>query len=47
MPVMNKEGNLFDERRKGERRKIEKETKEDNRKSSDRRKDNINKIKNK
>lgn len=54
MIVMNKEGNLFDERRKGDRRLCkrrdkdlinDKELKKDDRRKEERRKDDINKKK--
>ena len=43
MPVMNTKGDLFDERRKTERRKENKTVGENKRKSTDRRKKDINK----
>ncbi len=44
MVVMDKDGNLFDERRKKDRRKRNSDIRED-RRSSDRRIENINEVK--
>ena len=44
MLVMNRDGDLFDERRKKDRRKVNSEVSNDRRKE-DRRKENINKTK--
>jgi hypothetical protein len=46
MIVMNHDGDLFDERRKKDRRK-NKSTVENERRKSDRRKENINEVKKK
>ena len=44
MLVMNRDGDLFDERRKKDRRKLNSEVPNDRRKE-DRRKENINEVK--
>lgn len=46
MLVMNRDGDLFDERRKKDRRKVNSEVPNDRRKE-DRRKENINEVKKK
>ena len=46
MLVMNRDGDLFDERRKKDRRKVNSEVPKDRRKE-DRRKENINEVKKK